>query len=418
MRRLIAISFLLWYCVTTQANESEFVRLQYADGTTQAARLLQIDSDGGLQFEFATGTPQSAASGRVFQWGQLSKQPNRPQIVFQRGGYLMFDASEFERMDQNTISLRHSIFGSLAIPTRQVQAIRFQPAATDRKLASWLQQVADRTEWSDAIQLINGDKLDGTWTQWQDEMLTIEVAGQSISVSADRIAELQLGQRNVGDEPLPETQFWIGLNDGSLLPADSVELNARSLEVRVFGADWKSDAFFRPLDMRLVRFLEVTNARHLVHVAELPIVDFRHTPFLGQAMPLGKNRNSQQLGIQVNGVAYHHGLGMRPTSRCVVDVPDGATWFVSEMAIDDVATQNGMKHGSVRFRVFLEDRDKRWREAFRSDIVRGDTISACRIKVDPADRLALVVDWADRAIEGDEAVWLNPRFLQTPAVLP
>lgn len=418
MRRLIAISFLLWHCVTAQANEPEFARLQYADGTTQAARLLQIDFKGQLQFEFAPDTPQVAASDRVFQWGQLTKHPNRPQIVFQRGGYLMFDASEFERMDQDTISLRHSIFGSLAIPTRHVQAVRFQPAATDRKLASWLQQIADRTESSDEIRLTNGDKLDGTWTQWQDDMLTFEVAGQSISISADRIAQLQLGQRNVDDKPLPETQNWIGLNDGSLLPTDSVELSARSLEVRVFGSPWKADSFFRPLDMRLVRFIELTNADQLVHVADLPIVDFRHTPFLGEMMPLGKNRNSQQLGIQVNGIVYRHGMGMRPTSRCVVNVPDGAAWFVSEMAIDDVATQNGMKHGSVRFRVFVEDRDKRWSEAFRSDIVRGDTISACRIKVDSANRLALVVDWADRANEGDEAVWLNPRFLQTPTVSP
>ncbi|MCA9199456.1 MAG: NPCBM/NEW2 domain-containing protein [Planctomycetales bacterium] len=418
MRRLIAISFLLWHCVTAQANDSEFARLQYADGTTQTARLLETDSDGQLQFEFAVDTPQTSSRDRVFQWGQLTKQPNRPQIVFQRGGYLVFDASEFERMDKNAISLRHSIFGSLAIPTRYVQAIRFQPAATDRKLASWLQQVADRTELSDEIRLTNGDKLDGTWTQWQDDMLTIEVAGQSISISADRIAQLQLGQRSIGDKPLPETKFWIGLNDGSLLPADSVELNARSLEVSVLGSQWKADSFFRPLDMRLVRFIELANTQHLVHVADLPIVDFRHTPFLGQTMPLGRNRNSQQLGIQVNGIAFRHGLGMRPTSRCVVDVPEGTAWFVSEMAIDDVATQNGMKHGSVRFRVFVEDRDKRWSEAFRSEVVRGDTISTCRIKVAPANRLALVVDWADRAIEGDEAVWLNPRFLQTPAVSP
>lgn len=418
MRRLIAISFLLWHCVTAQANESEFDRLQYVDGTTQAARLLQIDSKGQLQFEFAADSPQIVTRDRVFQWGRLIKRPNRPQIVFQRGGCLIFDASEFERMDRDTISLRHSIFGSLAIPTRQVQAIRFQPAATDRKLASWLQQIADRTESSDEIRLTNGDKLDGTWTQWQDDMLTFEVAGQSISISADRIAQLQLGQRNVDDKPLPETQNWIGLNDGSLLPADSVKLSARSLEVRVFGSPWKADSFFRPLDMRLVRFIELTNAHQLVHVADLPIVDFRHTPFLGEMMPLGKNRNSQQLGIQVNGIVYRHGMGMRPTSRCVVNVPDGAAWFVSEMAIDDVATQNGMKHGSVRFRVFVEDRDKRWSEAFRSDIVRGDTISACRIKVDSANRLALVVDWADRANGGDEAVWLNPRFLQMPAVSP
>ena len=127
---------------------------------------------------------------------------------------------------------------------------------------------------------------------------------------------------------------------------------------------------------------------------------------------LDGDRDPQLVRWRANAEAFDWGNQTAPLW------PQAITAEKLAATIDDVATQNGMKHGSVRFRVFVEDRDKRWSEAFRSEVVRGDTISTCRIKVAPANRLALVVDWADRAIEGDEAVWLNPRFLQTPAVSP
>jgi hypothetical protein len=97
---------------------------------------------------------------------------------------------------------------------------------------------------------------------------------------------------------------------------------------------------------------------------------------------------------------------MPSASRVAYDVA-GYRRFAAELAIDDAA---GLE-GSVVFKVLLEDDANQWRPAYESPIVRGgDSPVPISIDLKGAKRMALIVDFADRADECDWADWLNARL--------
>jgi hypothetical protein len=78
--------------------------------------------------------------------------------------------------------------------------------------------------------------------------------------------------------------------------------------------------------------------------------------------------------------------------------------FEAELGIDD--STGG--RGSVQFRVLVDGREK-----FASPIVRGgDAPLPISVDVTDAQKLELVVDYADRAEVLDHANWLNARLIQ------
>ena len=74
-----------------------------------------------------------------------------------------------------------------------------------------------------------------------------------------------------------------------------------------------------------------------------------------------------------------------------------------EIVIDTAAGQ-----GSVRFRIFVDGKPK-----FTSDTLRGgDPPLPISIDISDANRIDLLVDFADRADQWDHADWLNARFVR------
>jgi hypothetical protein len=59
------------------------------------------------------------------------------------------------------------------------------------------------------------------------------------------------------------------------------------------------------------------------------------------------------------------------------------------------------------------DRSGSWSSEYESPIVRGgDVPRTCVVDVTGASRMALVVDYADRADELDHANWLDARLIR------
>jgi endo-alpha-N-acetylgalactosaminidase len=80
------------------------------------------------------------------------------------------------------------------------------------------------------------------------------------------------------------------------------------------------------------------------------------------------------------------------------------TRFEADVGIDD--STGG--RGSVQFRVLVDGKEK-----FTSPIVRGgDSPLPVSVDVTGAEKLELVVDYADRGDVLDHADWLNARLVQ------
>ena len=71
--------------------------------------------------------------------------------------------------------------------------------------------------------------------------------------------------------------------------------------------------------------------------------------------------------------------------------------------------------GSVVFRVFVDPGDGMWSAAYESPIMRaGDRAVPVSIDISKAERIALIVDSADRGDLQDHANWLYARLVRRP----
>ena len=98
---------------------------------------------------------------------------------------------------------------------------------------------------------------------------------------------------------------------------------------------------------------------------------------------------------------------MHSASRLTYDLDRPYRRFDAELAVDDVAAGKG----SVVFRVFVDEGDGRWRAAFTSGIVRGGPPLPMSVDLQGAKRLSLLVEFADRGDERDDADWLDARLI-------
>ena len=143
------------------------------------------------------------------------------------------------------------------------------------------------------------------------------------------------------------------------------------------------------------------------YLSDFKPVEYRHVPYLSIAWPYGTDRNVQGGLLRVGGRLYLKGIGMHSAARSSYELPPGAKRFQAEAALDDAAAGEG----SVRFRVFVDDKEK-----YTSPTVRGGA-APLPIDVDLAGgkRLDLVVDFADRADVQDRADWVNARLIMAEA---
>ena len=96
------------------------------------------------------------------------------------------------------------------------------------------------------------------------------------------------------------------------------------------------------------------------------------------------------------------------TLRGVYRIPQGASTFAAELALDDTAGTAG----SVVFRVYLVTAEG-LKPAYESPVVRGgEPPIPVQVPLADASALVLVVDYADYGDERDHANWLDARFVQ------
>jgi len=101
---------------------------------------------------------------------------------------------------------------------------------------------------------------------------------------------------------------------------------------------------------------------------------------------------------------------MHSSSRLAFDTGGRYRQLHAELAIDDRAGSQG----SVIVRVYIQlAADGQWSMAYESPVVRGGQPALpLRVDLRQAQRIALIVDWADRADQWDHANWLNARLVE------
>jgi hypothetical protein len=385
----------------------------WSDGRTSPARLTAIDSDWRVRF--ADGTQPSA--DELVYWGTLAENHRSPLVLLTDGSSLATDLLEIDEL-QARIGAPPQSFGpptlwhDIRLPRERLRGTIVRQWPSPRRQYRLLDAVLEpsNTSAGDTFWLDNGDRVAGQLRRavfaGRDPQIALQTASGEVTLPYDRLQAVALK----GSRPPPAAQppaGVLGFRDSSRLHVRRIEATGPSvrlvlaedlvIEVDDVGSFWREVCYVRPPNPRVT------------YVSQLSALGYRHIPYLSVVWPHGTDRNVLGQRLRASGALYERGLGMHSTSRLAYEVPAGTRRFQAELAIDDSAAGKG----SVVFRVYGQPEDADWQPLFESQVIRGgDAPSSIDLDLAGSQRIALIVDFADRGDEMDRADWLMARFLK------
>ena len=407
-RLLLPALCLLLASMTSRSAKCAERELLRSDGAEELAAYEGAPTAEELSF-VCQGRERRLAYREVVSWGRRVSSQNRALICLVDGSLLstevgLANVKSGEAKRPTGLRLLSDIWGDLRVSKNLVRAVYGRVSddverADDRK--------GERDDVGDHLELFSGDHLSGEWIDSaadDGESILFRSAAGKLPLRWDQIRSLNLNSR-----PLPSdtASLWIGLRDGSLLVAKSLKDDGGAAIVQlVCGATLRmSSSTFRD---ELVS-LEVRGA-DWDFLSELEPLSYRAVPYLTRTWPLGRDRSTSGRWLRYRGAVVSKGLGMHSTSRVAYDLEERYERFDADLAIDDSADRGG----SVVFRVYLDDGENGWRQAYESPIVRGgEPLVRLSVPVKGIARMALIVEDADRGDVLDRANWLHARLVRS-----
>jgi hypothetical protein len=349
--------------------------------------------DASWQLTFLTdGKRRWLPAADLVAWGAPAEMGHEPLLVLADGSLVVAEVVE---ADKERITADSGVFGLVKLPVERVAGIVFQPPGERQARDQLLDQIASAEGNTDKVILVNGDQLSGRLETIRNSAAKLTTEVGAVDVKTERIRALVFNPGLV-QRPRPVgLRAIVGFRDGSRLVAPQLVVD--QVSVRLTGLDglsWTASpeelVFLQPLGGRAV------------YLSDLKAAAYRHIPYLTLAWPYRTDRNVSESLLRAGARPYLKGLGMHSASRLTYVLPESVRRFQAELAIDD-STEG---RGSVRFRVFVDGREK-----YTSPIVRGgQTPIPISVDLAGANRLDLIVEFADRADEQDHANWLEARL--------
>ena len=363
------------------------------DGKPFDAELVAIGDDWQLQFGTAQNR-RTLPAAELVRWGAFAETDRGPIVVMADGGLLVADVL---RTEKQRLKVDSGSFGLVAVPLERLAGVVFDPPAGRRRRDLLLDRIVRAKGQADRLLLHNGDELTGLIEAVEDDTVRLRTDNGPLQIETQRIAGLVFNPLLRQRPAAGGLRAWVGLADGSRLAATRVVVDGASLQVTAAaGQTWKTSAKelvgLQPLGGRVT------------YLSDLEPADYVHVPYLDLRWPsFGTDRNVTGGRLRCDGRLYLKGLGVHSAARLTYRLDGSYTRFEAELGVDD-STSGG---GSVRFRVFVDGREKHTSQTIRG----GMAPVPVSVELEGAKRLDLVVDYAERADELDHADWLGARLV-------
>lgn len=409
--------------------------LRLIDGTRVIARPKELSPHAGVWEIEASNTgseTREVPTPQCVVWGAERDWPERGGVFLVDGSVL---AGELVQLGPESIQVRSRLFGLLSVARPLVSGILVQPPAEPQardqlaaRLASRQSSVrgqsvdlipgsAESEMAEEAVELLNGDVLSGAVrgeaVNPGEPFASLLVGEPPITSRLDQVVAIRF-PATASKPRMPDMGAWMGFGDGSRLLVVDWESERAGGGMQLACGVSLTPASGSWLD-QLVSFRPWGGAAAgTVFVSDLPLVGYKHVPFLSGQWSLGLNRSSRGGALRHRGQLVAKGLGMHATSRVALDLPTGKWLLEGELALDDSASDGG----AVVYRAYgqgVGGDASEWRVLYESPLVRGgDPAIPLRIDLRGATRLALVVDAAERGDGRDDANWLWLRLVRQP----
>ena len=387
-------AFVLLYLLLAPLAGAEQRRTVPVDGESFAGRLAAIDDRWMMSFAASDGSRILPAAGLV-RWGTLAEIERGPVVVLADGGLLVGDVL---KADKEELEAASNLLGAIDhLPARLVAGIVFELPVDRLQRRRLLDHVRSGAERSDRVILTNDDSLNGRFDRLEDHLIHLITEVGSVQLDTRRTRALVFNRTFLRRPVDTGPDCFLGLADGTLLVAHSLLAEGKSATLGMAGGpSWT-------IRLEDVVFLQPRGGR-AVYLSDLKPAGYRHVPFLELSWPYSVDRNLSGGPLSAGGRTYLKGIGMHSASRLTYLTEGRYARFDALLAVDDAAAGQG----SVRFRVFVDGNPK-----FTSDTLRGgDPPLPISIDISNANRIDLVVDFADRADQWDHADWLDARFVR------
>lgn len=373
----------------------------FADGQRledAALKACSIDREG-VQGVLLVDGEERELTGLV-RWGEPAATATRTAVVLEEGSRLLCDRpwspAGLARVGEKTVRLRRGK-DWVDFPREDVRWLLLNPEA----IGFDIQRLPhlDAAEGEDVVLLVGGDQLTGRVESLTNETLRILVAGEPVDTPLESIAALRIS----GELPEPTNPTClVGLTDGSLLRADTLVVADEAFMANVSGAEVTGEAatlaFVQPL------------SKGVSYLSDLESADYRHTPYLDLPWPYARDAGLRGGPLVGGGQRAAKGVAMHTAARLVYRLDGSPQRFQADIAVAD-PEPGAAPTGSVSFRVYLV-KESKFEPAYEGDVLRvGDPAQPIDIDLTGAAALALVVDFADDGDAGDDALWLDARFV-------
>lgn len=409
-----AIAALLGGHVTWGAQdpaEDRFL-VTVADGPPLVGRLVDV-GDGGrsLVFEVEGASrsvpveelielrpfvPPAASTEGAANGAQGGHRPPLGPLVVLAGGDRVFGT--LTTATEDAASVTSPVFGSIEIRLEAVRVVVL--LAPDDRAARHrlLERLEAHREANDLVVLDNGDSFLGTLLGIDGTKVMLETSSGEIAIARDTVAAIAMNPALAAAPVLEGLHAVAQVQDGSRVTVRLPRLREGKLE---FPTAFGSKLIVEPSQLLSLQIL----GGRVEYVSDLEPSVYRHTPYVGLRWPWMRDRSVRGQPLLLGGRRHAKGLGVHSRCELTYELAGGFRRFEATIGIDDEAAGAG----SVVFRVLVDGQER-----FASPILRGgDTpIELTPIDVADAQRLTLIVEFADHGDVQDHADWADARLVK------
>jgi hypothetical protein len=404
------------------------------EGEPFAASFAGFDSQQNIKLKIGNKLRIMPAAELV-RWGNYRDVETGPQIVLASGGVLRADVlslSETQLFIGDASGLGSVLWDESALPIEAVCGVLWQPPADPLARDRLQFKLLSLPVGDDQVLLEGGETLSGTLLSVPPagrfaeklnkqelaaaEVFTLQVprTEKPLLIAANKVLAVRFGSAEVTKPAAKQAFTRVGFRDGSWLVANKFETARSAFHIHLPGGGkiiannafgdgsaewfWKQVSLLQPISDRCV------------YVSDLPPLGYKHLPFLSGEWKFGSDQNVLGGQLRTHEQVHLKGLGMFPASRLAYTLDGKYRRLQGTLAIDDRA---GLQ-GSVTFRVLQEDANGQWATSYESPVIRGGDMQPVELSLDVknAQRIAILVDFADRGDQCDYANCLDLRLLK------
>lgn len=301
------------------------------------------------------------------------------------------------KIDGESLIWKHPSVGDVPVPLRLVAAL----VPTDGKAS--LERRKD-----DEVTLTNKDVVRGAITDITPAQVTIKTEAGDTPLPAASVASIGFASTAAASTNKPS--FRIRLDEGSMIAATAVKLNADKLELSMSGGGKVS------LDLPRITQIEQVNGP-VAFLSNRQPSENVYTPYIGNDQRFLARFNADFDGnpIRFRDKIYARSIAAHSYSRITwpLDPASGYVAFRTRYAMDPKAAQG--VGGDVTVRIKVDGKTVHEQANFRPGVLSPAVV----VDIASAKTLTLEVDYGQLMHSNDRLNWLEPALLRVkPAETP